>query len=279
MIVAAAVLAGWGVGWLLWSVLAEVFAADVFARENYRGRRVATAAGAVIVVSVAGVEAARIVAGRAGLVTEVIGPGRLATIIVVSGFGFLGFVDDLAGSEDRGFRGHLRAMRRGQLTTGGMKLLGGGVVALIAASLTAPPGLGRLLLDAAVIALAANLANLFDRAPGRCLKVGAVGFAGVALTGAGPGLAGPAVAVGASLALAAPDLRERAMLGDTGANALGAAVGLAAVLAIDTPATAVVLAALLALNVLSEVVSFSRVIQRVPPLRMLDRLGRESGES
>ena len=31
---------------------------------------------------------------------------------------------------------------------------------------------------------------------------------------------------------------------------------------------------LIALNLLSEVVSFSRVIERVPPLRWFDRLGR-----
>ena len=86
-------------------------------------------------------------------------------------------------------------------------------------------------------------------------------------------LAGPGVAVGAGAALAGPDLQERGMLGDTGANVLGAAVGLAAVLVLDHPATVVVLAALVLLNAASEWVSFSEVIDRTPPLRWFDRLG------
>ena len=71
-------------------------------------------------------------------------------------------------------------------------------------------------------------------------------------------------------------LRERAMLGDTGSNVLGAAVGLAAVLALDGPATLVVLVVLAALNAASEWVSFSAVIDRTPPLRWFDHLGRRA---
>jgi UDP-N-acetylmuramyl pentapeptide phosphotransferase/UDP-N-acetylglucosamine-1-phosphate transferase len=67
------------------------------------------------------------------------------------------------------------------------------------------------------------------------------------------------------------------MLGDAGANALGALVGLATLAALPT-ATArwVVLSLLLFLNLMSEVVSFSSVIDAVPPLRYLDRLGRRT---
>ena len=66
------------------------------------------------------------------------------------------------------------------------------------------------------------------------------------------------------------------MLGDTGANALGAAVGLGAVLTLGRPARLGVLIALVALNVASERVSFSRVIDATPPLRWFDRLGRRA---
>jgi hypothetical protein len=104
--------------------------------------------------------------------------------------------------------------------------------------------------------------------------VSVVTFAVVAaVDGATAVLAGPGIAVGAGAALAGPDLGERGMLGDTGANVLGAAVGLAAVLVLDHPATVVVLAALAVLNAASEWVSFSDVIDRTPPLRWFDRLG------
>jgi hypothetical protein len=139
----------------------------------------------------------------------------------------------------------------------------------------APDGLGWLLADAAVVALGANLANLLDRAPGRTIKVSVVAFAILAaVDGAGAALAGPGVAVGAGAALAGPDLQERAMLGDTGSNVLGAAVGLGAVIALDGPATIVVLAGLAALNAASEWISFSAVIDRTPALRWFDRVGR-----
>jgi UDP-N-acetylmuramyl pentapeptide phosphotransferase/UDP-N-acetylglucosamine-1-phosphate transferase len=132
----------------------------------------------------------------------------------------------------------------------------------------------QLLADAALVALAANLGNLFDRAPGRTLKVTVVAFAGLLLAvGLEPRLGGVATTVGAGLALLVPDLRERVMLGDTGANALGAALGFGAVLTLDAGGRIGVLVVVLALNAASEVVSFSRVIDRVAPLRGIDRLG------
>jgi UDP-N-acetylmuramyl pentapeptide phosphotransferase/UDP-N-acetylglucosamine-1-phosphate transferase len=93
---------------------------------------------------------------------------------------------------------------------------------------------------------------------------------------AGSGAVGLALApvLGGAAGLLGDDLRERLMLGDTGANVLGAALGLAAVLELSSGPRWVVLAVLVALNVAAEVVSLSRVIDRTPPLRRLDRLGR-----
>jgi UDP-N-acetylmuramyl pentapeptide phosphotransferase/UDP-N-acetylglucosamine-1-phosphate transferase len=64
------------------------------------------------------------------------------------------------------------------------------------------------------------------------------------------------------------------MLGDAGANVLGGVLGLGVVLTADRATRNVVLVVLVALNLLSEVASFSRIIERVPPLRWFDRLGR-----
>jgi hypothetical protein len=122
-----------------------------------------------------------------------------------------------------------------------------------------------VLLDGAVVAGAANLLNLFDLRPGRALKVGLLGAVAV-------GAPGPA---GAAAALLPADLRERVMLGDAGANALGALLGLAAVHRwTSRTARLGVLAGLTAVTGASEVVSFTSVIERTPPLRALDALGR-----
>jgi UDP-N-acetylmuramyl pentapeptide phosphotransferase/UDP-N-acetylglucosamine-1-phosphate transferase len=96
----------------------------------------------------------------------------------------------------------------------------------------------------------------------------------VAAVGLEPQLAGVALAVGAAAGLLVPDLRERLMLGDSGANVLGAVLGLGVLLTCSPGVRLVVLVVVLALNLVSEVVSFSRVIDRVAPLRALDRLGR-----
>ncbi len=96
----------------------------------------------------------------------------------------------------------------------------------------------------------------------------------LAVAGADGRLAGPAIVVGAVVALLVDDLRERLMLGDTGANVIGGVLGLAVVLTTAPATRTIVLAVVAALNVASEVVSFSRVIDAVPPLRWFDRLGR-----
>jgi UDP-N-acetylmuramyl pentapeptide phosphotransferase/UDP-N-acetylglucosamine-1-phosphate transferase len=270
------VVVGLVLGGLGWAVLQPVFGAPVFLRRNYRGEQVPTAAGVVIVLAVVTVVAvadALTAAGWAGEIEAV--AGRRAMLVAAVGFGFLGLLDDLGGTDSGGgFRRHGAALREGRLTTAMVKLIGGAFVAIAAVAPLAGDDLGWLLADAAVVALAANLANLLDRAPGRTIKVSLVAFAVLAAAdGATAALAGPGVAVGAGAALAGPDLQERAMLGDTGANVIGAAVGLGAVVVLGHPAILAVLAVLVALNLVSEWVSFSGVIDRTAPLRWFDRLG------
>jgi UDP-N-acetylmuramyl pentapeptide phosphotransferase/UDP-N-acetylglucosamine-1-phosphate transferase len=64
------------------------------------------------------------------------------------------------------------------------------------------------------------------------------------------------------------------MLGDTGANVVGAVLGLAVVLGSRDSIRLVVMLLLLVFNVAAEMVSFSRVIDAVPPLRAFDAWGR-----
>lgn len=273
MAVVASLVAGFVVGAVVWRLWAPQSAIPLLARENVRGSPVPTAGGIVIVVSILMVEAVRALWG------DEAGPARILTVLVVGVFGGLGLLDDVLGSggDGRGFKGHVLALTKGRLTTGGVKLLCGFAVAVIGCAIVDDNRVGMLLADAAIVALAANLGNLFDRAPGRTLKVATLAFVALcAGVGLEPRLGAVAATVGSGLALAVPDLRERVMLGDTGANALGAALGFGLVLTASTGARVAVLVALVALNAASEAVSFSRVIDRVAPLRTIDRLGRGS---
>jgi UDP-GlcNAc:undecaprenyl-phosphate/decaprenyl-phosphate GlcNAc-1-phosphate transferase len=257
--------------------MAPILSAPALQRTNYRGRTLATGGGIVVLVAVLLVEAARTALAEFGVGDE-ISDELVRAIVLFACFAFamLGLVDDLIGTEaDRGFRGHLRALSRGRLTTGAMKLFGGAIVAVV---LVATPGEvsgRRLFADAALVALAANLGNLLDRAPGRTIKVALLAYVPLALlAGSGPGGVTIASVFGAALGFLRADLGERLMLGDTGANLLGAVLGLAVVLETSRSTRTVALLVLLALNLASERVSFSKVIDATPGLRHLDRLGR-----
>jgi hypothetical protein len=277
MIVAAAFVAGVLVAAGLWVLMAPAFGGEVFARENYRGHILPTAVGVITALAVLAVDALVTLAVAAGAEPDA-GPVRGLRLVTVASLGFalLGLLDDLGGAgESGGFRGHLRALAHGRLTTGAAKLFGGAAVAVVVVSAREPDSLGRLLADGALVALAANLGNLFDRAPGRTTKLTLVAYAVlVAAAGAEPVLAGVALAVGAGAGLLTADLSERMMLGDAGANVLGAALGLGVVLACSPGVRTAVLVVVALLNLASERVSFSRVINAVPPLRTADRWGR-----
>jgi UDP-N-acetylmuramyl pentapeptide phosphotransferase/UDP-N-acetylglucosamine-1-phosphate transferase len=264
--------AGFVAGRLAWLLLRPTFQQTVFLRENWRGRWLPTGAGLVVPVALLLVEGGRAVSGHG------LRGGRAVVVIAATGFGLLGLLDDLASGGDRdarGFRGHVGALARGRLTTGGLKLVGGLAVAAVACGPAAGGRAGTLVADAALVALAANLGNLLDRRPGRALKASGLAFVALAaLSAHRAALAGAAVAVGAGLALLVDDLHEHLMLGDTGANALGAVLGLGVVLACGPTARLATLLALLALNLLSEVVSFTRIVEAVPPLRAADQWGR-----
>jgi UDP-N-acetylmuramyl pentapeptide phosphotransferase/UDP-N-acetylglucosamine-1-phosphate transferase len=276
MTVFVAVVAGFLAARLLWLLLRGALSEPAFLRDNYRGHSLPTAGGLLLLLGYVLVEAGRAVAGAAGAGDAGESGARLAVGVAVLGFGSLGLLDDLAGRGDaRGFRGHAVALARGRLTTGGVKLLGGAAVAIVVVAPSAGRSAPRLLVGAALVALSANLGNLFDRSPGRALKVGLAAFLALAVgTLAAAVLVPVAVVAGGAAAMLLDDLHERLMLGDTGANALGAVLGLGVVLSCSFRTCAVTLAVVAGLNLASELVSFSRVIDAVPPLRALDRAGR-----
>jgi hypothetical protein len=242
-----------------------------WSRVNHRGEPVtllegpAAAAGAIAGVVALG--ALQPAAGPAGW------RPALALAVGAAGAASFGAYDDLAGSGDRrGFRGHLGALRCGEVTTGAVKLGGIGVTGILSAAL-AGGSPADVAINAGLVAGGANLLNLFDLRPGRAIKVA---LASGALIAAG-GTPGSLPPLAAGLALLPEDLGERAMLGDCGANALGAMLGAAAA-GLPRPARIALLAGITGLTAASEKVSFTKVIERTPALRWLDMLGRRAAD-
>ena len=255
--------------------------------------------------------------------------GAIAAALALIAFGWLGYRDDIRGSGDAGgFVAHfVNSWRQRRLTTGMQKALGGGVAAILSvqmalfgnvASLWSQQGWSgggatlRSLRDlflhphhqwsmvpltrgALIVALAANVMNLLDRAPGRAAKTALMWWSCALVPAALLGPAWPPEshltpseggwlawhspalwatgAVGAALGLLRSELAEAHMQGDTGVNAVGAVLGLATVTMYSARVEWLVLAVLVALNLASERWSFSRIIDAVAPLRWLDRLG------
>jgi hypothetical protein len=178
-----------------------------------------------------------------GWALAVRGGGACAAVAAV------GLADDLWSGPERGLVAHLRARR-----TGLLKLVGIPAVGLLAT---------RKVSGALLVGLAANFWNQLDTRPGRALKAYVVA----------------AVPLGAPLvpavALLPYDLREMAMLGDGGANVLGAMLGLRSVGKLTGRTRWIAIGALASLNLLGERRSLGDLIERTPVLRALDALGRQ----
>ena len=163
---------------------------------------------------------------------------------------------------------------RGNVTTGALKALGGVSLAFVVAGLWELTLIGAVV-DAFVIGLSANLLNLFDLRPGRALKMFFLAWVPLAAgSWAEPFIAASAPAAAAAAVWLPSDLRERGMLGDSGSNLLGAVIGGGVALQIPMQGKLVILGVLSLLTLVSERWSFTNVISRFAPLRLVDGLGR-----
>ena len=210
-------------------------------------------------------------------------PAFEGILLYVIGVSALGLLDDVVGSADatdqeaagpRGLRGHARAIAGGRFSTGAVKAAGSLGLALFVLSGYGLPA-GEYLLAVAVLVLATNFFNLLDLRPGRSIKALVLLGAGLTLgTLDTDPLWALGIFIGPVLLLLPLDLRERAMLGDTGSNAVGAIAGLWLVLALSATGQAIALAVIALATLYGEFRSISALIERTPLLRSLDSLGR-----
>ncbi|MFZ3170739.1 MAG: hypothetical protein WA118_01935 [Carboxydocellales bacterium] len=217
----------------------------------------------------------------------------------------VGLIDDIFGNrQTTGLCGHLAQLcQRGRLTTGMLKALVGGILALgigVAGSFAGHPGanldalgssygssLGSslgvswvgIMLRTLTMALSINAINLLDLRPGRAGK----GFtlAAVVLLMLGwPWLFHLEMlfllmVLGSLLAYLPRDLQARAMMGDAGANALGITLGMVSCWSLSEQGLVVYLLLLLVFQLWTEKYSLTEWIEKVPLLHFLDKLGRQ----
>lgn len=248
-------------------------------KDNYRGQSLFAVSGIIVVA----IEVVVVINLYWGFDASLRGSHVVAVLMLVIVFGVLGWIDDTGAKESGGgFRGHIgSSYSEHAITTGLLKLLGGVAVsigAVLVADMT--EGLVELTRGAAIVALSANLLNLFDRAPARSTKVSCLWFLVLLISVSVWGdsyapihLVWAAGVVGATTGLAPSELMERHMQGDTGVNVTGALLGFSTVLVSTTLIQWLLLAALAALNLASERTSFSQVIAANAFLRRVDQAG------
>jgi hypothetical protein len=241
---------------------------------NYRGRRLPIVLGLAITAGIFVAVWAVLVADNrqqrlvhsARETLEILA----AVLLVFTG----GLLDDVQPARFHGLVRHFGELVQGRVTSGIIKM--GTALAAAAAFGVATHQSGiRLALGIPFVAGAANLWNLLDVAPGRALKwfLPAVAVALALAPTDGFALFEAAALGGAMIALLF-DLAEVAMLGDSGAYVLGFVAGAGLLLQLPTPGLAVALALVVALHLLAETVTLTRLIRGIAPIRWLDDLGR-----
>ncbi|MFZ5652275.1 MAG: hypothetical protein ACOY4I_15695 [Bacillota bacterium] len=266
-------LAGWLSARILLPGLSGMIAGSGFVKPNYRGERIPLGLGTVFLLgAVVSLTAFFII------LTDDLRQKSSLFLLTLSIYTCLGIIDDIWGDGScRGFSGHLKSLLQGRLTTGCLKALAGGMAALYI-SLSGFPSYRPWLLaplDALLIALSVNAINLLDLRPGRAGKsfliLAALIFMAFPQRGE---MAFASLISGILLAYLPMDLKARAMMGDSGANALGAVLGITAVWIFDLELKFLYLTALVLLHMLAEKKSLTSLIASSSALDYLDRLGR-----
>ncbi|SFF93947.1 UDP-N-acetylmuramyl pentapeptide phosphotransferase/UDP-N-acetylglucosamine-1-phosphate transferase [Desulfotomaculum arcticum] len=252
--------------------LLRMITAAGFVRPNYRGEAIPLGAGIIFFVSALITVTLLIVFWPQNLRSL-----ALVFLFSIGGATCLGLIDDFWGTRDAtGLLGHFKALLSGRLTTGAVKAIGGGLIAIIVAVQLYPGNWLRIIDSSLIIALSINLVNLFDLRPGRAGKI----FILACIVIMPPALGRPeavmaAIILGSVLAYLGADLKARAMMGDAGSNTLGMVVGVTAAAVLDGYFRILYLAVLVLIHIITERYSLTSIISGNVFLNYLDMLGRE----
>lgn len=185
-----------------------------------------------------------------------------------------GLLDDCLGNRSvSGLKGHFMSLFRGQLTTGGFKALIGGFVGLfVAVSVT--KSIPAIILGGILVALSTNLMNLLDLRPGRAIKVFLLISAIIFIFNTGFNRALLMILLPAVIAYFYFDLKALAMMGDTGSNVLGICLGVLVVVSYGIVVQIIYTVFLIAIHILTEKYSLTKIIENNRFLNYIDKLGR-----
>lgn len=237
--------------------------------ENYKLEMIPTSVGIVFVF---------IQVITLGLMEIVLGFNDNFFLVYLLGFifiGFLGLLDDLIGSKYiKGLRGHIKALFHGEITTGALKAIFGFFISLVTSSILSTSFVD-FVINTFVIGLFTNFINLFDLRPGRAAKM----FIFLAIILLIANINNKyAYIIWSFFGILIPyinlDLKARAMMGDVGSNTLGYTLGVFAVTSFHITGKLIILILLVIFHILSEKVSFSKVIENNRFLKFLDMIGR-----
>lgn len=249
-------------------LIERLYTSSGFVKPNYRGEFIPCSMGIIFVFNILLVS----------VLLLMLEPQSNYLVIMVSvlgilAMGFIGLIDDFIGDNGvKGFKGHIRMLLSFKLTTGGLKALFGGVIAVLISHIISTSTYD-FIINVLMIALFTNFINLLDLRPGRALK----SFLAISI----------AILfflndifktillsfIGTALAYLPHDIKGKSMLGDIGANSLGIILGIVATgLSIEIKIGLVIF--LIIANLYSEKRSISTLIKENRLLSFLDELGR-----
>lgn len=239
-------------------------------RENYRGDMIPVGLGLVFIPT--------LVINSIILIYSNIVPEKIIMIYMLLfasiAMSFVGIIDDSLGNRGvTGLIGHFKALFKGSLTTGAFKALLGGFVGLTLA-VTLSKSIPNIIVATLVVALSTNMMNLFDLRPGRAIKAYVMLAIIIFLASAKFNREVMMLIVPAVLAYFYFDLRALTMMGDAGSNVLGVSIGVFIVSSFDLPVQLVSLVLLVAIHVLTEKFSLTKIIENNKFLNYVDKLGR-----
>ncbi len=249
-------------------------------KTNYRGENIPTATGLIFLIVVPLV----IGFGFLFAIHSFIAVNTVLFLLVMFGMGMAGLIDDCFGSHVvKGFKGHIRVfVKEKKLTTGGLKAFLGGTIAMVFSIANARlNGFGNypwmFIIDFLLVALTANIINLFDLRPGRAGKAYLVILVAVILLSKNlTDFIGLFLPVTVILLVYLPyDLKAKMMLGDTGSNLLGSSLGMMMVWMLSDFGKVIALIIFISLQLAAEKISFSEIINKYRPLKYFDQLGRD----
>ena len=239
-------------------------------RENYRGDMIPVGLGLVFIPT--------LVINSIILIYSNIVPEKIIMIYMLLfasiAMSFVGIIDDSLGNRGvTGLIGHFKALFKGSLTTGAFKALLGGFVGLTLA-VTLSKSIPNIIVATLVVALTTNMMNLFDLRPGRAIKAYVILAIIIFLASTKFNREVMMLIVPAVLAYFYFDLRALTMMGDAGSNVLGVSIGVFIVSSFDLPVQLVSLVLLVAIHVLTEKFSLTKIIENNKFLDYVDKLGR-----